>query len=107
MNHRLDLSLDFYRGLSSDVILGRQVSPVLGFPVIMDNVAEIENQGMELGLQYYVLNRKDYHWVLGGTVSRNENKLTSLGGEASVINEFADGSAVISQEGGPVYAFYG
>jgi TonB-linked SusC/RagA family outer membrane protein len=107
LNHRLDLSMDVYRGVSSDVIFGRQVSPVLGFPVIMDNVAEIQNQGVELGLQYYVLNRKDYHWVLGATVSKNENKLTSLGGEAPVINEFADGSALISQEGGPVYAFYG
>ncbi|WP_162198160.1 SusC/RagA family TonB-linked outer membrane protein [Geofilum rubicundum] len=106
-NHRLDLSVDVYRGLSSDVILGRQVSPVLGFPVIMDNMAEIQNQGVELGWQYYVLNHQDYHWVLGATVSKNENKLTSLGGEAPVVNEFADGSALISEEGGPVYAFYG
>lgn len=106
-NHRLDVSVDFYRSRSSDVIIGRMVSPVFGFASVMDNLAEIENQGLEFSGQYYALHQRDYHWVVGAVFSTNKNRILSLGGEAPILQEFADGSALISREGGPVYSFYG
>lgn len=106
-NHRIDVAADFYSSTATDVIIGKQISPVFGSATMYDNLAEIRNNGVEIGLQAYLLNGKDYHWVIGGTLAANKNEIISLGGEGSIITELSDGSALISKEGHSTYSFYG
>lgn len=106
-NHRFDLTFDIYSATSSDVIIEKPISPVFGTSGMYDNLAEIRNQGIEIGWQTYVLNNKNYHWVIGATFATNRNEITSLSGETSIIYELDDGSALISKEGHAAYSFYG
>ncbi|MFA9392146.1 MAG: SusC/RagA family TonB-linked outer membrane protein [Prolixibacteraceae bacterium] len=105
--HRLDVTLDVYHQLSSDVILAKSISPAFGMDFTYDNLAQIQNQGIELGLQAYIIDTRRFDWLIGGTLANNQNKVMSLGGESDKIIEFQDGTAVITREGEAVYSFYG
>lgn len=107
LNNKIDLIADFYSSTASDVIIGKTISSVFGFDSMLDNLATIRNNGVEVGLQAYLLYSKRFHWLMGGTFAANQNKIVSLGGEKEIITEMADGSALISKEGESVYSFYG
>ncbi|HPR33574.1 MAG TPA: SusC/RagA family TonB-linked outer membrane protein, partial [Prolixibacteraceae bacterium] len=104
---RLDLSLDLYQKQSTDVILAKAISPAFGMGFIYDNMASIQNTGLELGVQAYLVHRPSFDWVVGGTFATNRNKVLSLGGETDKIIEFRDGTALITREGEALYSFYG
>ncbi len=104
---RLDLTLDLYNRLATDVIVAQEVSPVFGLPGMFSNLATIRNRGVEAGVQLYLFNGRDFRFLVGGTAARNCGLVKSLGGEPDKIVEFDDGSAVITREGEPVYSFYG
>lgn len=106
-NQRLDLSLDYYNRVSSDVILLQKISSAFGESSLYDNVATINNSGIEASVQGYIVNTRDFNFLLGATVAFNKNEMKDMGGESDIINDFSDGSAVITREGESVYTFYG
>ncbi|MBN1925844.1 MAG: SusC/RagA family TonB-linked outer membrane protein [Prolixibacteraceae bacterium] len=107
LNQRLDLTLDLYQQTATDVILAKSISPAFGIDYIYDNLATIQNSGIELGLQAYLINHPKFDWVIGGTLATNQNTVVSLGGETDKVIEFEDGTALITREGEPVYSYYG
>ncbi|MFR9166508.1 MAG: SusC/RagA family TonB-linked outer membrane protein [Dysgonomonas sp.] len=107
LNNSIDLTLDVYTSTTSNVILDKYISSAFGSNVLYDNVVKIRNQGIEVGLQGYIIRTKDIKWLIGGTIAHNKNKIKSLGGESDKIIELADGSALISRKGESVYSFYG
>lgn len=105
--HYIDLSVDFYSKKTADVIAPKTISPVFGKRLIYENMAEIENKGLEIGLNAYLFRNRDFDFSLGGTLALNQNKLVSLGGSSENIIELEDGSALISRVGESLYSFYG
>lgn len=105
--NRLDLTVDLYSKTASDIIIPKDISSAFGVPHIYENLAQINNSGIEAGLQLALLSRKNIELILGGTASTNKNTVKSLGGEGDRIIGFNDGAAVITREGEPVYSFYG
>ena len=106
-NHRIDLTLDLYNKLTSDVILAKKISPAFGADFTYDNLASIQNAGVELGLQAYIINSKNFDFVIGGNLAGNKNKVKSLGGEKESIIEMDNGIALITREGESLYSFFG
>jgi hypothetical protein len=107
LKNTIDLTVDLYRNKTSNIILDKASSPVFGATFVYDNLAKIQNQGLELGLQAYLFRFKDFDWLLGGTIAFNENKILSMGGTDDKVIEFDDGAALINREGESVYNFYG
>jgi TonB-linked SusC/RagA family outer membrane protein len=105
--NRLDLTIDLYSKMTSDVIIPKDISSAFGVPHIYDNLAQIKNTGAEAGIQMALVSRKNFEVIFGGTASTNNNKVTSLGGESDRVIMFGDGAALITREGEPVYSFYG
>lgn len=106
-NNAVDLTVDAYQSKTTNVILDKTISPVFGFNSIYDNAAEIQNKGVEVGLQGYIYRDRDWSFLVGGTIAHNKNEILNMGGEDDKIIEFADGSALISRKGESVYSFYG
>ena len=79
-DQRADLSVTYYDGTSSDVILSRPVPYSTGFRSILDNAAEITNQGVEVSLNMRPVTRTNFAWDLGLQWSRNDNLVTDLAG---------------------------
>lgn len=106
-NHNLDITFDYYNNLASDVIIQKDISSAFGVGYIYDNMASIRNSGVEAGLQVYLANTRNFHFLIGGTVATNTSVVEDLGGEEEKIIDFEDGAALVTREGQSVYSFFG
>lgn len=106
-NHRFDLNLDIYHTINSDLILPKSSSSAYGTNYIYDNAAKAKNDGIELSAQIALIQTKNWRWYVGGSISHNKDKVTSLGGQDNTVITNEDGSAVVTAVGGHVYEFYG
>lgn len=79
-NNRLRVAATYYTKVSSDLLVPIQVSAASGYTSVWDNVADMENKGIELQLGVTVLKAKDFSFDVDLNFAKNENKVTSLGG---------------------------
>ena len=107
LNNRIDLSLDWYTNKTTDGVMPISLSPAYGTSPYYDNVAEIQNNGIELSVAASILRLKDFEWVIGGNIAKNISEIKSLGGEQQRMLKYSDGSAVISRVGDTPYQYYG
>jgi TonB-linked SusC/RagA family outer membrane protein len=106
-NNMLDLTVDAYRKNTSGMIFPKSINTYSGAAFVYENMAEVRNQGMEIGLQSYIIRNKTFYWLLGGTTAFNKNEIISLGGEKDYIIELPDGSSLINKVGESMYNLYG
>lgn len=101
---RIGITVDVYNNITKNLLL--QVSQPLsvGFEQRWANAGEIENKGIELGLNTVNLQSRNFEWTTDFNISFNSNKLRNLPG--AIIKT---GSLAISQiyrNGGNLYEFY-
>lgn len=77
LNKNIQITFDYYKKKTKDLILNNPVLATLGFPgnTITQNVGEITNDGLELGLNIPVINQKDFTWDLNFNAAWNRNKV--------------------------------
>ena len=72
-------SIEAYYRRTFDLL--NQVSAPLGTNFsnrVLSNVGEMENKGVELNLNYNVIETRDWHWSVGGNVTFQDVKITKL-----------------------------
>ncbi|MEL7163070.1 MAG: SusC/RagA family TonB-linked outer membrane protein, partial [Bacteroidota bacterium] len=74
---RLHGSVDYYVKNTRDLLLLRPLPSSTGFEGINQNVGEIRNAGVELGLTGLIVDR-DVRWTLRGMLAANRNEVTAL-----------------------------
>lgn len=104
LNERLSLSAEFYKSRISDLITHSTASPISGFNTYISNGGEMENRGVDLGLQGRIINSA-VKWDMGITASFNKNKITKLQNN-SYLTEICNGT-ILTQVGQPIGLFYG
>jgi TonB-linked SusC/RagA family outer membrane protein len=86
-NNRLNLAVDYYKRITSDLLLNRPLSRVVGFNSILQNVGAMQNAGVEITIDGTPIAMRDFSWNVNFNFARNKNKITELPG-----GEFADGA---------------
>lgn len=72
------------------------------------NSGSIENKGIEFTLNTVNINKGDWSWRTGATLSINRNKLTALNSDdATISGNISTETLTLSKIGGPVGRFYG
>ncbi|RZL02350.1 MAG: TonB-dependent receptor, partial [Hymenobacter sp.] len=84
-NQRFTLSFDYYYKRTHDLLRQTYITPSSGYDRVWVNDGEIQNQGIELGLNAEILNGP-VQWSVGGNFTLNRNKLVSLGSDNFVWN---------------------
>ena len=84
-NNKLNLTIEAYNKITSDMLQDIEAALSSGFETITVNKGSIQNRGIELSLDGYILNDKDFSWNLGGNISFNRNKIVDLGLEPSTF----------------------
>jgi TonB-linked SusC/RagA family outer membrane protein len=107
LHNRLELSVDYYNSLASDIIFAVPLSSVYGSEPYFDNLGEIENKGFEASIQASLIRTRDFEWIIGGNIAQNKGKVKSLGGIDRLVTEYPDGAQLITQVGNEPYQFYG
>ncbi|MFQ5651124.1 MAG: SusC/RagA family TonB-linked outer membrane protein [bacterium] len=77
-NNRLGLDFTYYNQKTSDAIFFNPLPPSTGATRQIQNAGELENKGIELGLNLQPINMKDFKWNIRTTFSKNDNQVTHL-----------------------------
>ncbi|MFL9484809.1 SusC/RagA family TonB-linked outer membrane protein [Chitinophagaceae bacterium LWZ2-11] len=79
INNRITGSLDFYYKKTKDLLNTIPIPAGSNFSsTILTNVGNVENKGIELGLNVSIIKTKDMTWDISFNVAYNENKITNL-----------------------------
>jgi iron complex outermembrane receptor protein len=85
-NNRLSGSIDYYNGLTSDLLFDYDVPrPPYPHGSIKANVGSMRNEGVEIGLNYIVIDKQDFRLSLGGNFTRNTNIIEELNGSINGV----------------------
>jgi len=110
---RVTGTFDYYNKRTDDLLF--TVSIPAGTNLtdrILTNIGELENKGVELALNGFVLNKRDLSWELGFNIAANKNKVLAIdrisnqgvlaGGISGGVGNFVQ----ILQVGQPVNSFF-
>lgn len=79
LNGRLNGSVDFYLKKTKDLLNDVNQSAGTNFaPIVISNVGNMENKGVELNLNATIIQKKDLTLDLGFNMTYNKNKITKL-----------------------------
>jgi TonB-linked SusC/RagA family outer membrane protein len=78
IDNRVNLDFTFYRRLSKDQILDRDLDPASGYTVQAINAGNVRNRGVEIGLGVTALRNKDLRWQLDGNFTLNRSLVSGL-----------------------------
>ena len=86
LKNRVGIDLSLYDKRSTNLIIDRLLDPSVGYNVIADNIAEVSNRGIELGLNFSILKSKTngFNWSNSIQFTRNLNIVESLGGAEKI-----------------------
>ncbi len=100
--NRIDLSFEYYRRKTTDMLLKYPLPNSSGFSGYYRNVGEMLNQGIEFAVTGRIFDTKDFQWSvtwMGSTVDNKVLKLTETGADINSGNQ-------IIREGETLYSYY-
>jgi len=106
---RVGVIADYYKRNTSDLLVSRPIPATTGFTTIYSNVGEIENRGVDLGLQTVNLKPEQAHgfgWTTDLAITWNRNRVTSLYGGQDIIDGINGRQTSIAHVGAPLGSFY-
>jgi len=94
LSNRISLGFTYYSRVTEDALLPVTLPASTGYVQTVDNVAEIENSGLELDLSATIVRNENITWKVGANFSTNKNIVTKLEGADSVfLNGFTGTSS--------------
>lgn len=97
-NNRMTGTLDYYLKQTEGALSTVQLAPSAGFNTIIDNVGEVENQGLELSLNTLLIDSKEFNFSVGFNISTNRNEVTKTKNNQDLIETLSS-----SNGGGEIY----
>ncbi len=113
LNNRVGIDLSLYQKTSQDLIINLPLDPATGYTVTTVNAAEVENRGVELGLDFTPVSRGNLQWDFTLNYTKNISEVNSIfeGIERVFVagNPFGGGSPLgnYAIAGEPFGAIYG
>ena len=77
-DNRIGVDLSVYNKRSSDLIIPLSLDPATGYTQTTVNAAEILNKGVELGINFTPIRRKDLTVTINGNFTQNQNTVEAL-----------------------------
>lgn len=88
MMERLNINLDFYNRITSDMLLSVQLPGTTGFGSQLRNTGKLSNTGIEIHMDYDLIRSQDLNINLGFNLANNKTKLLDLGGEEQILDSW-------------------
>lgn len=115
LNNRLTGTIDLYSKRTSKLLFNEYVPTSSGFNSELINAGSVGNKGIDIGLDYVVIDHRDFGWKLFGDFSSNRNKVLNLNGTNNLLagnsstSIFTGGGqpTTILTVGQPIGSFYG
>lgn len=115
LNNRIEFIVDMYYKNTNNLLMQASLPTYLvdvdgyrGITAPWVNAGAIRNKGIEFTLNTVNIDRGDWKWRTGATLSINRNKLTRLNSDdSSLQGRIGSETYTLSEIGGPVGRFYG
>lgn len=78
LDNLIVVSADVYKKNTTDLLLNRRPASYTGFSSQIVNAGEIQNKGVELSINAYPVNGKDFSWDFGFNLTANKSKVLKL-----------------------------
>lgn len=103
-NRTLDITLDYWRRSSFDLISSFRTSGIGGEILKLANYADMKASGIEIGMGVYPVKTKDFQWKMNFTFSYSENEITNAKNQPRIYDMvIPDGGSI---EGYPVRSLF-
>lgn len=77
-DQRLQLVVDLYSNVTSDLLLASRVPLISGYSTTMKNIGKTRNNGIELTINTVNVQTRDFYWETAFNISTNSNKVVAL-----------------------------
>ena len=84
---RVNVTFDWYKRRTKDLLMDRQIDGLTGFSSYLDNIGELENKGVELEIKSTNIQKNGFVWTSALNLSHNKNKVVKL----ADLDEYATG----------------
>ncbi len=78
INNRVGIDLSLYDKQSSDLIIDLELDPSTGFTNSTVNSAELQNRGVELGVNIVPVKTKDFYWDFTWNFTKNVSEIVKI-----------------------------
>lgn len=99
--NRLDLTLDYYRKITDNLLLDVAKAPSIGVETSTENVGKINNIGIDFSLRVVPIQNQNWNWALNLTMSHNKNEIKEISNALKTLND--KNNAQDSRTPQPVY----
>ncbi|UCG28044.1 MAG: TonB-dependent receptor [Bacteroidales bacterium] len=94
-NSRINLTLELYKNTVKDLLIRSRIPSVSGYNTQMRNIGQTTNQGVEIVLDAYIIDKDDFKLSANFNISFNRGRVDDLGG----LDYFTVSSGWISDTG--------
>lgn len=86
---RIRLNADVYNKVTDDLLSDITLPSASGFESYKANVGKVVNNGVEIGVNAYILRntKKDLMWSVGGTLAHNKNRIKAISNSLKFLND--------------------
>jgi len=96
LDGRIGGTIDIYHSRTTDLLMRRSISPLSGYPAMMDNIGETKNFGVDLTLNTVPVKFKDFQWNSDLTLAYQKDEIVELanGKEDDIANAWFIGESI-------------
>lgn len=104
--NRLMLQANYYSSNTDNMLIYEQLNSYLGYDVFPSNNATMEKTGYDAGLTTRIVQKGNFAFDLGLTISHYESIITDIP-DGEIISDLPGGAQLINRIGSPANSFYG
>ncbi len=104
-NDRWSLGVDFYRSVTSDLLMNKTMKEEAGLMSYWTNDGKVRNIGFNLSTSLRAVNLRDWKLDVGASIGHYKNKLIALGSDSFTTDIM--GGQILTAVGNPIGVFYG
>lgn len=107
-NNKLTTGITYYQNRIVDLLLDVAVAGSTGYTSKYTNAGTMENKGLEVELNYNLLQRSSFNWNVFANWNRNINKVTDLAGtDIITLGGFSTTASTVAKVGYAMSSLYG
>ena len=108
LDNRLTFVIDYYYKKTRDLLQNVIIPSSSGFSNYLTNSGNVTNRGLEMTLDYRIIDKGDWHWNVNANIAFNKNEISGLESDqfANTLWYGAD-QVFIQRNGCPIGAIYG
>ncbi|MDE5610725.1 MAG: TonB-dependent receptor [Odoribacter sp.] len=105
LNKRIEFVLDYYYKRTTDMLFSSDLPGYTGYSKQDQNIADMQNQGVELRLTSMNFDRPEFKWMTTLNMSRNTNKILKLNFSGNQL-DYANTTYKYYAVGEPIAQFF-